>query len=102
MLAESPLRESAVKKPGWFEDEDERPKSVEGERDERVLLELPKEELTGGALLPVPTFVIRGKAGADIDELLSCELPKLPKPLLRDGESDAPARVPAEPGEVVD
>ena len=66
-----------------------------------MLLELPKEELAGGTLPPVPTFVIRGKAGADIDEPLSCELPKLLRPLPRDGESDAPARVPADPGEVV-
>jgi hypothetical protein len=90
-----------VKNPGWFEDDDGRPKSVEGDKEERVLLELPKEELAGGALPPVPTFVIRGKAGADIDEPLSCELPKLPKLLPREGEGDAPARVPADPGEVV-
>ena len=66
------------------------------------MLEFPKEELAGGALSPVPTFVIRGKAGADIDDPLSCVLPKLPKLLPREGESDAPGRDPADPGEVVD
>ena len=107
VLAEMPLRESAVKKPGWLDDDDaEGRPNKEGGDEERDVLELPKDELPKEELPvdkvapvpPVPTLVSRGKAGADMVELSPKELLELPVPF---GETDIPPRLPAPPGEVV-
>ncbi|MFN0019368.1 MAG: hypothetical protein ACKVP0_13975 [Pirellulaceae bacterium] len=107
VLAEIPLRESAVKKPGWLEEDDaEGRPNKEGGVEERAVLELPKEEPPKEGLPvdkvapvpPVPTLVSRGKAGADMVELSPNELLELPAPF---GETDIPPRLPEAPGEVV-
>ena len=96
VLAEIPLRESAVKKPGWLDDgEAEGRPNKDGGVEERAALELPKEELPVDKVAPVPpvpTLVSRGKAGADMVELSPNELLELPAPL---GETDIPPRFPA-------
>ena len=92
-----PARESAVKKPGALELLGERPKSEGAEAVPRLLPEFPKLEPGGDRFEPVPTLVIRGKAGADIEELFAGVLPKLP---LRAGAVVVPTRA-AAPEEVV-
>jgi len=107
VLAEIPLLESAVKKPGWLEDDEvEGRPNKEGGAAERAVLELPKEEPPKEELPvervapvpPVPTLVSRGKTGADMVELSPNELLELPVSF---GETAIPPRLPTALGEVV-